>query len=90
MTVIISVFNFGNKVLKWAKKRTFSETNAAGIFIADDPALISGQAGEVEITRLDDQWLEGTFHFTATSGSSDKKVEVTDGRFRVASGLKEF
>lgn len=81
-------FQLWKQGVEVGKKRTFSETNAAGIFIADDPALISGQAGEVEITRLDEQWLEGTYHFTATSGNSNKKVEVTDGRFRVASGLK--
>lgn len=81
-------FQLWKQGVEVGKKRSFSETNAAGIFIADDPELISGQTGEVEITKLDEQWLEGTFHFTATSGSSNKKVEVTDGRFRVASGLK--
>ncbi len=81
-------FQLWKQGVEVGKKRAFSETNAAGIFLANDAALISGQTGEVEITKFDEQWLEGTFHFTATNSSSNKKVEVTDGRFRVASGLR--
>jgi hypothetical protein len=32
-----------------------------------DPDLLTGKTGEVEITRLDEEWLEAWFHFTATS-----------------------
>jgi len=70
------------------KIKSFSETSPAGIFIGDNPDLLTGKTGEVEITRLDEEWLEGRFHFTATSPRSDKKIEVTEGSFRVASGLK--
>ncbi len=77
--------------LKLGLKRSFSPENPAGISLTDDPAaLVSGNVGEVEITKFDDQWLEGKFHFSATgtsydaAGSSSKKTaEVTEGRFRV-------
>jgi hypothetical protein len=71
-------------------KVSFGDGNSAGIYIESDPALLSGRRGELEITKVDEQWVEGIFHFTATgtnydaTGNSSKKtVEVTDGRFRV-------
>lgn len=81
-------FQLWKQGIEAGKKVPFSESNPAGIFLENDPALLSGQKGEVEITKLDDEWLEGVFHFTATSPNSSKKVEVTDGRFRVQSGIK--
>jgi hypothetical protein len=69
------------------KKVAFNEQSPANLFTADG-AMYSGNTGEIEITKVDDQWIEGSFHFTATTSSSNAKVEVTDGRFRVASGIK--
>jgi hypothetical protein len=64
----------------------FSDNNAADLSIQGDSAAWGGRAGEMVITKADAQWIEGTFRFTATSQSSgsSKKVEVTDGFFRVA------
>jgi hypothetical protein len=66
------------------KKFEFSEDHAANLNLKDVSAFFGGYSGLAEITRLDDKWLEGTFHFNASSHSSDKKVTVTDGRFRIA------
>jgi hypothetical protein len=71
------------------KSAAFSETNNATYFLAAASEIFSGQTGAVEITRLDNEWLEGRFHFTGISTASKEKVEVTDGRFRVASGLAQ-
>jgi hypothetical protein len=64
----------------------FNGNNAADLSIQGDSAAWGGRAGEMVITKADAQWIEGTFRFTATSQSSGsgKKVEVTDGFFRVA------
>ncbi len=44
----------------------------------------SGKNGEVEVTMADDFWVEGNFHFTASSSRSGKTFKVTNGFFRVA------
>jgi hypothetical protein len=68
------------------KPIAFSENNAADLSIEGDDAFWGGRTGEMVITKMDAQWIEGTFRFTATSQSSgsSKKVEVTDGVFRAA------
>lgn len=63
-------------------KRDFGDDYAAN-FITDD-GFFGGRDGGMEITRADDQWIEGKFHFNASSGTSDKKIAVTDGFFRVS------
>ncbi|MFN8344474.1 MAG: hypothetical protein U0X91_05705 [Spirosomataceae bacterium] len=42
-----------------------------------------GGGGYVEITRLTATEAEGTFAFTAATFKGDKKVTVSDGKFRV-------
>jgi len=46
--------------------------------------ILGGRSGEITITRADEKWVEGTFHFTATQMDSDKKYEITNGSFRIA------
>lgn len=46
--------------------------------------ILGGRSGEITITRVDEKWVEGTFHFTATQMNSDKKYEITNGSFRIA------
>lgn len=83
-------FQLWKRGLAVGKKIDFSENHAADLNLKDNPAFFGGRTGYVEITKMDDQWMEGTFQFTATSSSTDKKVQVTNGRFRVAlvPGLK--
>ena len=40
-------------------------------------------AGEIHVTKLDAQWVEGTFHFNGTDKRAKRSVMVTDGAFRV-------
>src|ERR1700753_787785 len=42
--------------------------------------LYTVHAGQLNITKVTPEWLEGTFYFTATSQSDPaKKIEVTNG-----------
>jgi hypothetical protein len=77
-------FQLWKRGLAVGKKVAFDENHAADLNLKDNPAFWGGRTGYVEITKIDDQWLEGNFQFTATSSSTDKKVAVTNGRFRVA------
>jgi|ERR1700761_7388435 len=46
--------------------------------------LYTVHAGQLNITRVSPDWLEGTFFFTAVLQSDpSKKIEVTNGFFRV-------
>lgn len=66
-------------------KNKFSNHNAVDIFTNDEVAIWGGYAGEMEITKVDGDWVEGKFAVTgSTSSSSDKKLEVTDGFFRIS------
>jgi hypothetical protein len=40
------------------------------------------------VTRMDDQWVEGTFFFSATDARSKKTIEATNGSFRVPTPKK--
>lgn len=62
-------------------KRQFGADYEAN-FITDD-GFFSGKKGEVTVTRADEKWIEGTFYFTASSSSSDKIYEVTNGSFKI-------
>jgi len=46
--------------------------------------LWGGHSGEVEITKVGNGWVEGKFHFTAAVMNTNKKMEITNGFFRVA------
>ncbi len=66
-------------------KNKFSDHNAVDIFTNDEVALWGGYAGEMEITKVDGDWVEGKFNVTGTtSNSPDKKVVITDGFFRIS------
>lgn len=53
----------------------------------DNIVLYTGTKGELELTKVDDNWAEGKFSFTAKGFQTDKTVKVTDGFFRIS--LKE-
>ena len=77
-------FQLWKRGIEVGKKTEFSEDHAANLNLKDVSAFFGGYAGFVEITKMDDKWVEGTFQFNASSHSSDKKVTVTDGHFRIA------
>ena len=69
--------------LSAGRKINFSEDDATDISLSDDVGMYAGRKGVMEITKIDDNWIEGKFSFTGTSGSSAKTIEVTDGFFRI-------
>ena len=66
----------GNKIV-------FGENNAVDLMTNDDVGMWGGRKGEMEITKIDGNYAEGKFHFTGSTSSSDKTIEVTDGFFRI-------
>lgn len=52
-------------------------------FYADGVNRYEIKAGKTTITKMDDNWVEGTFSFSATDESAHKTVRGTDGSFRV-------
>jgi hypothetical protein len=66
-------------------KNKISHNNAVDIFTKDEVAIWGGYAGEMEITKVDGDWVEGKFFVTgSTSSAPDKKLEITDGFFRIS------
>ena len=51
------------------------------IFMKDN--LWSAKTGEMEITKVDEKSAGGKFYFTAGGFNSDKKMECTEGFFRI-------
>jgi hypothetical protein len=72
------------KDLVVGKKLSFSDLNAT-LTTDDSVGVRSGDKGQLEITKVDDKWVEGKFFFTAVSfdAKKSKTIEVTDGFFRV-------
>ena len=77
-------FQLWKRGVALGKKIPFKEERMATLTLDEEDGIYFGQTGEVEITKMDDKWMEGTFYFTGNTLSSGKKVEVTDGRFRIA------
>ena len=73
--------------LAMGKKNIFGEANAVDLS-TDDAGSLGGRKGEMQITKVDENWIEGTFFFTASTSGSNKTVEVTDGFFRIPSAKK--
>jgi hypothetical protein len=80
----ISLPYSGRKYLVVGEKTKFGESHAVDLFTNDDVAIWGGRTGEMEITKVDGNWAEGKFFFTATASGTDKKVEVTEGFFRIS------
>lgn len=59
------------------------EHSAADLRTGDGTGFYGGTHGEIHITRVDDNWIEGTFYFTATNEFNPAKVVVSDGFFRI-------
>lgn len=76
------IINFNIWQPEVGRIRKLGEDMSIDFWKGDD--IMGGRSGEIVITRADEQWVEGTFHFTATQMNSSKKVEVTNGSFRIA------
>lgn len=53
------------------------------IWYNNDASQYRNYAGKVEVTKIDDDWVEGTFYFTATRDEPVGNIKVTNGFFRV-------
>jgi hypothetical protein len=79
--------------LPYYDKRSFlanTKTKLDGVEMRlnDDVSLWTAKTGEMEITKVNDNWAEGKFFFTASGFQSDKTIEVTDGFFRISLAKK--
>jgi len=70
--------------LSQTKNKLGENHDAVDMMLNDDVKLWSAKKGEMEITKVDDNWAEGKFSFTANGFQSDKTIEVTDGFFRIS------
>ena len=61
----------------------YLENNKSLVDKNGDVILLDKESGKVEITKRDGDWVEGTFYFTASNSKYGKKIEVTEGIFRV-------
>ncbi|MEO5592285.1 MAG: hypothetical protein ABIR15_20600 [Chitinophagaceae bacterium] len=69
---------------KMGEKTNFGESNAVDLSIDGDDNFYGGRTGGMEIIKVNGDWVEGIFHFTANSKGSSKIFEVTDGFFRIS------
>ncbi|MEO7049634.1 MAG: DUF6252 family protein [Ferruginibacter sp.] len=73
---------YNKQYLIAGKKIALGEDEAVDISFTGVGLAIT-KNGEMEITKVDENWAEGIFHFTATISGTDKIVEVTQGSFRI-------
>lgn len=64
------------------KKINF-KNNAVNLQMDDEVVIYGATVGEMEITKVEDKFAEGKFYLTANGFQSDKKLEVTNGFFRI-------
>jgi hypothetical protein len=66
------------------KKIAFSHDRAVDLFTNDAVAIWGGYSGEMEITKVENNWAEGKFFFTASGSDTDKTLAVSDGYFKIS------
>ncbi len=66
-----------------AGEKTNFKNNAVDIFMNDEVKIWGGTQGEMEFTKVGDNYAEGKFHVTATASDSDKRLNITEGVFRI-------
>ena len=76
-------FQLWKRAIQVGKKYPFDHDHVANLSLEEDAGFWAGTSGEIEITKLDGKWMEGKFAYKATSSSSTKTIEVTDGFFRI-------
>jgi hypothetical protein len=75
-------FPYDRRDMRVGKKTNF-ENSGVDLFLSDDVGIWGGHTGEMEITKADEISAEGKFFFTATAKGTDKKIQVTEGSFRI-------
>lgn len=86
----ISLPYYDRRSLLGVPKRKLGEgNNGVDLILNDDVKIWGAKSGVMEITKVDDNWIEGIFSFTARGLQSDKTLEVTDGFFRIPFAQKK-
>ena len=77
---------YDRRYLVVGKKIKFSDHNAVDLFTNDEVAVWGGYVGEMEITKVEADWVEGKFFVTGKASFTDtsRRVEITDGFFRIS------
>lgn len=73
---------YNKKNMVAGKKIDFSNENA-DLTTNDNVQVWSGRKGEMVITKVTGQWVEGKFFFTGYSYDNKKTIEVSEGFFRI-------
>jgi hypothetical protein len=78
-------FTLWKRAIAPGKSFPFGENDVANLSVEGVPGFWGGRTGEVKITSVEGEWLEGTFHFDANSAGSGsgRIIRVTNGNFRV-------
>ncbi len=71
-----------------AGKKISLDNYNADLTTADDVQVWNGRKGEIVITKVNDNWVEGKFYFTGYSYDNKHTIEVTNGFFRIALAKK--
>lgn len=73
---------YNNDYLVVGKKIVISEDEAADIYLKDGCSYPIAN-GEMKITKVGNDFAEGTFYFTTVCDVTKKTLNVTDGFFRI-------
>lgn len=79
----IGMPRFDKKSLRVGVKEIFGKENSVQLAMGDKPVYYSGYSGEIEITKVDGDWVEAKFSINATEDNGSKTFKVTDGFVRV-------
>ena len=83
----ISLPYFRHAVIEPGKKFTFSNTRVVDYWVGEGSPIEAGLEGNMELTKVNGDWVEGIFHFTVHT-TEGKTVNVTDGFFRISMAAK--
>ena len=80
---------FKNGVRNTTKYTISDNSDVKAYFLLDtlrtpapyDLGFEKNTSGEINITKITDEVIQGTFHFTATDYQSDAQISVTNGNF---------
>jgi hypothetical protein len=53
------------------------------IWFDNDASQYRNYTGKIEVTKIDGDWVEGSFYFNATRDEPAGNIKVTNGFFRV-------
>ena len=74
-------FPYDRRNMVVGDKIKFGDRTSPDMFMLGE--LWGAKTGEIEITKVEQNYAEGKFFFTASQTNSEKTVAVTDGFFRV-------